>query len=168
MSARAASLGVAARYDYVGVYSRPEERAAFMRGIDVFVMPSFTEGTPNSIIEAMAHGLPVIASNVGGIPDVLDADSGVLVPPGDARALAEALVRLARDAGLRARMGKAARARYRHLFSPKAVLPVFLGTYQRVVGRNGAAAAAGGNGHEHPWAETLEGRSADKRLVVGA
>src|SRR5438270_4505629 len=76
MSTRAAALGLADRYDYVGVYSRPEERAAFMRGIDVFVMPSFTEGTPNSIIEAMAHGLPVIASRVGGIPDVLDADSG--------------------------------------------------------------------------------------------
>ncbi|HZT58152.1 MAG TPA: glycosyltransferase family 4 protein, partial [Pyrinomonadaceae bacterium] len=153
MSERAGALGVADRYEYAGVYSRPEERAAFMRGLDVFVMPSFTEGTPNSIIEAMAHGLPVIASDVGGIPDVLDEDSGVIVPPGDHAALAEALVRLARDARLRERMGKAARARYQRLFSPKAVLPVFLGTYRRLAGGKGEAAHATPNGHEHPWAE---------------
>lgn len=154
MSARAAALGVADRYEYVGVYSRPEERAAFMRGLDVFVMPSFTEGTPNSVIEAMAHGLPVVASDVGGIPDVLDADSGIAVPPGDPAALADALLRLARDPELRARMGKAARERYRRLFSPKAVLPVFLGTYHRLAGGNGVgdASSAAVNGHEHPWA----------------
>jgi glycosyltransferase involved in cell wall biosynthesis len=170
MKARAAALGVGDRYDYAGVYSRPEERAAFMRGLDVFVMPSFTEGTPNSIIEAMAHGLPVVASDVGGIPDVLDADSGILVPPGDAAALAEALLRLARDAGLRARMGKAARARYLRLFSPSAVLPVFLGTYRRVAGVGGAhaPAEADGNGHRHPWAAALERDDPEELLRVGA
>ena len=168
MRARAESLGVADRYEYVGVYSRPEERAAFMRSVDVFVMPSFTEGTPNSIIEAMAHGRAVIASDVGGIPDVLDEESGILVPPGDSGALAAALVRLARDAGLRARMGKAARARYQSLFSPKAVLPVLLDTYHRVAGRNGAG-ASNSNGHErHPWADALTHEAAEKRLIVGA
>ncbi|PYS85117.1 MAG: hypothetical protein DMF67_02355 [Acidobacteria bacterium] len=170
MRARAAALGVADRYDYVGVYSRPEERAAFMRGVDVFVMPSFTEGTPNSIIEAMAHGLPVIASNVGGIPDVLDAESGVLVPPGDADSLAEALLRLAEDAELRARMGRAARARYQNLFSPKVVLPMFLGTYRRVAAKGGAedSAAANGSSYKHPWASTFIREDVDKRLRVGA
>ena len=168
LEARAATLGVADRYDYVGVYSRPEERAAFMRSLDVFVMPSFTEGTPNSVIEAMAHGLPVIASDVGGIPDVLDADSGILVPPGDAHALAGALLRLARDAGLRARMGEAARARYLRLFSPKAVLPIFLGTYRRVAGRNGAGAQSSAGEHEHPWAGALEREDADELLRARA
>lgn len=170
VEARAAALGVADRYDYVGVYSRPEERAAFMRGLDVFVMPSFTEGTPNSVIEAMAYGLPVVASDVGGIPDVLDTDSGVLVPPGDAAALAEALLRLARDADLRARMGKAARARFLRLFSPSAVLPVFLGTYHRVARGNGVGGSdrAAGSGHQHPWAAAPEREGRDELLRVGA
>jgi glycosyltransferase involved in cell wall biosynthesis len=152
MSERSAALGVTDRYEYAGVYASPEERAAFMRSLDVFVMPSFTEGTPNSIIEAMAHGLPVIASDVGGIPDLLDEDSGIIVPPGDGAALAGALVRLARDAELRTRMGRAARARYQRLFSPQAVLPIFLGTYRRLAGGNGEGAHAPANGHGHPWA----------------
>lgn len=56
---------VTANYQYYGIYTRPEERTAFMHDLDVFVMPSFTEGTPNSIIEAMANGKPIIASAVG-------------------------------------------------------------------------------------------------------
>jgi glycosyltransferase involved in cell wall biosynthesis len=169
MQARAEALGVADRYEYAGVYSRPEERAAFMRSVDVFVMPSFTEGTPNSIIEAMAHGKAIIASNVGGIPDVVDADSGILVPPGDSDALAGALLRLAQDDALRARMGKAARARYQSLFSPKAVLPVLVATYRRVAGVNGAPAASNGDGHErHPWADALTQEAADERLRIRA
>ena len=95
VAARAHSLKVKDRYQYYGVYTRPDERKAFMRDLEVFVMPSFTEGTPNSIIEAMANGKPIIASAVGGIPDMIDSESGILVPPGDTSALAEAMLLLA-------------------------------------------------------------------------
>jgi glycosyltransferase involved in cell wall biosynthesis len=122
-----------------------------MQGLDVFVAPSFTEGTPNSIIEAMAHGLPIIASEVGGIPDMIDSESGILVPPGDADALSRAIIRLAEDDLLRSRMGKAARERYQRLFSPEAVLPVLLETYQRVSGHTSAPSFIKSNGHRHPW-----------------
>ena len=153
IAARAKALEVASRYRYHGVYTHPEECRAFMESLDVFVMPSFTEGTPNSVVEAMACGKPIIASEVGGIPDMLGGDSGILVPPGDIPALTEAIVRLARDPELRQAMGAAAKVRYQKLFSPNVVVPLMVETYRRVT-RNGhgAAAAISGNGFAHPWA----------------
>jgi glycosyltransferase involved in cell wall biosynthesis len=153
IAARAKALDVASRYRYHGVYTHPEECRAFMESLDVFVMPSFTEGTPNSVVEAMACGKPIIASEVGGIPDMLGGDSGILVPPGDAGALSEAILRLARDPELRRTMGKAAKERYAKLFSPSVVVPLMVETYRRVT-RNGHGVpeAAAGNGQVHPWA----------------
>ncbi|MEP6818518.1 MAG: glycosyltransferase family 4 protein [bacterium] len=156
VAARAQSLNVADRYQYYGVYTHPDERKAFMHDLDVFVMPSFTEGTPNSIIEAMANGKPIIASAVGGIPDMIDSESGILVPPGDATALAEAMLLLAQNPKRRSRMGEAARDRYQQLFSPNAVVPLMLETYGRVAA-NGTG-NGGGNGHNnHPWRSAQEG-----------
>src|SRR5260221_1981209 len=97
IAARAKALDVASRYRYHGGYTHPEECRGFMESLDVFVMPSFTEGTPNSIVEAMACGKPIIASEVGGIPDMLGDESGILVPPGDMKALAEDMLCLAQD-----------------------------------------------------------------------
>ena len=156
VAARARSLNVSDRYQYYGVYSHPHERKAFMRDLDVFVMPSFTEGTPNSIIEAMANGKPIIASAVGGIPDMIDSESGILVPPGDAAALAEAMLLLAQNPQLRARMGKAAHDRYQRLFSPQAVVPLMLETYGRVAVGNKAANLARNGNNNHPWRSAQE------------
>ena len=157
IAARAKALNVASRYRYHGVYTHPEERSAFMRSLDVFVMPSFTEGTPNSIVEAMAHGIPIIASQVGGVPDMIGDDAGVLVPPGDANTLAQVMLRLARDPNLRQSMGRAAYERYQRFFSPHAVLPLMLQTYQRVSGNGHDVAQTLGNGHLHPWAGASDG-----------
>ena len=118
-----------------------------MRTLDVFVLPSFAEGTSKSVIEAMAHGLPIITTTVGGLPDLLTPDAGILVPPGDTAALAGAMQRLASDPVLRERMGQAARERYLKLFAPNAVLSMLVDTYSRVAGRNGHESQ---NGH-HPW-----------------
>ena len=158
LSARAESLSIAHLCDFVGAYAGKQEMSAFMRSLDVFVLPSFTEGTPNSIIEAMAHGLPVIASSVGGIPDMISPQSGVLVPAGEVAALAEAMARLAADAGLRDRMGREARRQYETLFSPDAVMPVLLETYRRVLRKSragGAEATPDGGLPVHPWARVI-------------
>ena len=152
VTSRALALGLGDSCDFAGLYTEPVGRSAFMRSLDVFMLPSLAEGTPNSIIEAMAHGLPVIASDVGGIPDLLTAETGILVPPGDAAALAGAMRRLASDPDLRAAMGRAARERYLKLCSPDAVLPVLWGTYLRVAGTRAPKPAAPRAGTlAHPW-----------------
>ena len=86
--------------------------APFYAAFDALVLPSANEGTPVSVIEALAGGRPVVATRVGGVPDVVrDGVDGFLVEPGDIDALAERLGRLAADPALAARMGEAGRAR---------------------------------------------------------
>ncbi|HEY1379494.1 MAG TPA: glycosyltransferase family 4 protein [Gemmataceae bacterium] len=85
---------------------------AWMPNADLFVLPSFNEGLPNVVLEACACGVPAVATAVFGTPEVLhDGVNGCLVPAGDAAALADRIVRLLGDAGLRRRMGDAGRAR---------------------------------------------------------
>jgi glycosyltransferase involved in cell wall biosynthesis len=85
---------------------------ALMAAADIFVLPSRFEGLPMSVIEAMLTGLPVIAADVRGPAEqVVPEVTGLLVPPGDAAALAAALRRLSADRALRERMGQAGRAR---------------------------------------------------------
>ena len=148
VKARVRELRLNGSWEFVGSYDGAVGCSAFMRTLDVFVLPSFAEGTSKSVIEAMAHGLPIITTSVGGSPDLLTADSGILVPPGDSAALARAMQRLASDPALRKRMGQAARERYLKLFAPHAVLSMLVDTYARVAGRNGHVSQ---NGH-HPWA----------------
>jgi glycosyltransferase involved in cell wall biosynthesis len=117
---------------FVSTYIGAAQRSAFMRSIDVFVLPSLAEGTPNCVIEAMAHGLPVIATSVGGIPDAVSPEMAILVPSRDVTALADAMAELAADPARRAAMGRAARERALKLFSPKAVLPLLVDCYRRL------------------------------------
>jgi glycosyltransferase involved in cell wall biosynthesis len=92
----------------------PEWLAAF----DVFALTSDWEGMPNAVLEAMAAGLPVVATAVGGTPEVVvDGETGLLVSPRDPDALAGAISRLLRDPDLRRAMGRAGLARVRHQFS---------------------------------------------------
>lgn len=87
-----------------------DDVADILRRFSVFVLPSLSEGTPVTIMEAMATGLPVVASAVGGVPQlVLDRHTGLLVKPADARALASALASYITDPALRARHGDAGR-----------------------------------------------------------
>jgi glycosyltransferase involved in cell wall biosynthesis len=83
-----------------------------MIGADLFVLPSHQEGLPVALMEAMSAGLPVVATMVGGVPDIVtDGVEGLLVPPGRGNLLAEAVTRLARDASLRSRLAHGALAR---------------------------------------------------------
>jgi glycosyltransferase involved in cell wall biosynthesis len=96
---------------------------ALLHSFSLFTLPSLAEGTPVSMLEAMASGLPVVASKVGGIPEVVsDGEHGLLVPAGDAEALAQALARYARDPELGSRHGRAGRARVEERFSMRAML----------------------------------------------
>jgi glycosyltransferase involved in cell wall biosynthesis len=86
--------------------------APYYAVFDALVLPSLNEGTPVSAIESLAAGRPVVATRVGGVPDVVrDGEDGFLVDPGAIDALADRLARLAADAGLRERMGAAGRKR---------------------------------------------------------
>lgn len=90
---------------------------ALLRAADMFVLPSHREGMPRSIIEAMLSGLPVVATNIRGArEEVVDGETGYIVPVGDAVRLAEALGRLAADSPLRRRIGQAGLTRARQLY----------------------------------------------------
>jgi glycosyltransferase involved in cell wall biosynthesis len=105
---------------------------------DVFVLSSNSEGLPLSILEAMAAGLPVVASNVGGVSEVvLDGDTGLLVPPGDAQSFAAAIERLLEDPVLRGRLGEAGRIRVAEHFDLAAVHQAHLDLYRRVLATRG-------------------------------
>lgn len=103
----AASLGVAPRVTFLGL--RPDV-AAIYADLDVVVLPSRNEGTPLAVIEALASARAVVASRVGGIPDVV-GDAGVLVPPDDVDALAAALAALLAGPERRRELGRMARER---------------------------------------------------------
>jgi len=135
METQIVQLGLSDRCDLPGAYTNRKKKIAFYTSLDVFVLPSLGEGTPNCVIEAMSFGLPVIVTAVGGVPEVVTPDVGILVPPGDDVALAGALQKLAEDKTLRLRMGQCARDRYEKLFTPEVVLPVMLDTYRRVAQR---------------------------------
>jgi glycosyltransferase involved in cell wall biosynthesis len=102
---------------YVGE-ARAKEKDRLFREADVFVLPSVYDAFPLVVLEAMAYGLPVVATEQGGIPDmVLDGITGFLVPRGEDRVLAERLARLAGQPELRHRLGLASRARFLDAFS---------------------------------------------------
>jgi L-malate glycosyltransferase len=103
------------------------------KAFDIFVMSSLTEGLGTSLLDAMAAGKPIVATRAGGIPEVVaHEETGVLVPPRDHDAMAEAIVRLLKDDTLRRKMGDAGRARARSLFSAERMVQNTLNVYQRV------------------------------------
>ena len=103
----AQELGLGQRVRFLGSRSDVPD---ILRASDVFVLSSDYEGNPLSVLEAMAAGLPVVSTAVGGVPELVQhGATGLLVPAGDARALAEAITQLGRDTDQRAAMGHAAR-----------------------------------------------------------
>jgi glycosyltransferase involved in cell wall biosynthesis len=101
---------------------------------DIFVLPSQSEGISNTILEAMACGLPVIATAVGGNGElVVHDETGSLVPPLDSEALAEALLRYAEDPALRLRQGRAGRQRIEAGFSLDRMMERYTVLYQSLL-----------------------------------
>ena len=109
IEANIAHRGLGERVVTPGAVS-PERLAALYAEADVFVLASHFEGYGMAYAEAVAHGLPVIGSNAGAIPDTVPPDAGLLVPPGNVAALAQALHSVITDSDLRQRLARAARA----------------------------------------------------------
>ncbi|MDM0034639.1 glycosyltransferase family 4 protein [Variovorax sp. J22P271] len=114
LAAAIAAQGLQGRVRLHGECDEAGLRALY-RVADVFVLPSFHEGYGMALAEALAHGLPVISTRAGAIPDTVPAAAGLLVPPGDVGALQGALQQLLDDAGLRARLAGGAREARRDL-----------------------------------------------------
>lgn len=103
----ARELGVAERTLFLG---RVDHVADVLQVLDAFFLPSLKESLPNVVLEAFFFGLPVVASNVGGLPELVD-DNGLLIPPGDAEAIAGAMGTVCSDARLRAAWGASSLAK---------------------------------------------------------
>lgn len=109
--------GLRSRTSLLG-WRPPAEVERLLAAMDIFVLPSVMEAFPYTILEAMACGLPVIASRIYGIPEAaIDGETALLVEPSRRGALTEALDRLMRDPGLRTRFGAAARTRFENRFT---------------------------------------------------
>jgi glycosyltransferase involved in cell wall biosynthesis len=103
LEAMARHKGLSGRFLFLGF--RRDVRS-LLHGIDIFVLPSLTEGLPNVVLEACACAKPVVATAVGGTPEVVEhGETGYLVPPGDPAAIARRIVQLAKDPDRRRRMG---------------------------------------------------------------
>lgn len=126
---------------FAGETDRPLTALA---ALDVVVLPSRTEGLPQSLLEAMALGRPVVASAVGAVPDALDhGGAGLLVPPEDPGALRAALARLLNDADLARRLAAAAHERVMRIYTPQALGDRLEGEYRALLDRPDAGSGAG-------------------------
>lgn len=113
-----------------------EDVLSLMRSADLFVMSSVTEGLGSAVLDAMALEMAVVGTYAGGIPEaVRDGETGLLVPPGDAAALAAAIVRLLQDAPLRAAMGAAGLALVTQHFGVDRLVEGTLAAYRRALGK---------------------------------
>jgi colanic acid/amylovoran biosynthesis glycosyltransferase len=105
----ARQLGIYERLDFAG-YVDPERVREYLRQSDIFILPSFAEGVPVCLMEAMASGVPVLSTYVGGIAELVESEqTGLLVPAGDSSALSQAIVRYLDDFELRQRVSRLAR-----------------------------------------------------------
>ncbi len=131
LRARALTCGVDHALHFLGGSDDP---LSILRGAEIFVHPSWAESFPYVILEAMAVGLPIVASDVGGIGEALvDEESGLLVAATDKDALARALIDLLDDANRRAHMGDAAKRRVESKFTRTAMIDGLISVYAEVL-----------------------------------
>lgn len=124
-------LGVSGAVSFLGAADDP---IAVLRGLDVFVLPSWAESFPYVVLEAMAVGLPIVASDVGGVGEAI-GDSGTLVRPRDATALAHELIALLGDRERRERLSARAQERQRAQFTLAGMVEATVATYAELATR---------------------------------
>jgi glycosyltransferase involved in cell wall biosynthesis len=128
MRERVVALGLGHRVRFEN--HRPDVRA-LLDASDVLVLPSLADAQPRVLIEAMFAGLPVVSTFVGGIPDLVrHGETGILVAPGDAAALAAAMARVADSEALRRAFGAAGRARAESEFRPERTAARYVAVYR--------------------------------------
>jgi glycosyltransferase involved in cell wall biosynthesis len=131
LRSRAASRGVAGAVHFLGPSANP---ICALRGMQVFTHPTWADAYPYVILEAMSAGVPIVASDVGGIGEaIVDGESGVLVPPRDANRLAEGLTGLLDDPERRSSMSIAARVRLERNFTLAAMVEATIAVYDEVL-----------------------------------
>lgn len=131
---RIKSLGLKRRVFITGI-APPRQVLAWVKEMDIFAFPSLHEGSPCALLEAMACGLPVVASNVGGIPDMIShEENGLLVSPANAVELTDQLLLLARDETLRKRLGLAAAQTVQSRHQPDLETQAWIDLYHSVTG----------------------------------
>lgn len=131
LATRAADLGVADSVHFAGSLPDPAEA---IRGADLFVLPSVAEGMSNSLLEAMATGLPCLASDIGGNRDLITPGStGWLAPPKDRPAWTRAIVEILRDPGLATEVGGRARALVEQQYSLTRIVDRYVALYRRMM-----------------------------------
>ena len=127
------TLGLRGSVEFLG-WVNDDQKTLLLGQADCLVLPSYHEGMPMAILEAMALGLPVIATRVGGIPEVITHGvDGLLIAAGDRKALLIELLRLQGDPTLRILMGRAARSLIRQHFTKNQILPMIESLYRDVL-----------------------------------
>jgi glycosyltransferase involved in cell wall biosynthesis len=164
LRARAHELHVSDRFHLLGLRA---DIGNVLAGTDVFVLPSLSEGVPLALLEAMLAGRPVVASAVGEVSTVLDGGrAGVLVPPGDPAALANAIADLLSEPARARALGTAARARATAAYSFDAMMDSYLGLYTRAL-RNHPDDGRSQGIRESQRQPLPKDRSPSKRALVG-
>jgi glycosyltransferase involved in cell wall biosynthesis len=126
---QAGRAGIADRVRFLG---QRNDARDWLAGCDLYVNSSISEGVSLTILEAMAAGLPVVATRVGGTPEVVDSASGRLIPARDAATLARTVADLMTDAPARSAMGRAARQRVETLFTLDRMVDEYRQVYERL------------------------------------
>ena len=139
LKAQAKRLGLDGRVRFLGFR---EDVEALLSLFDVFALPSLSEGLSIALLEAMAAGKPVVATNVGGNPElIIDGETGLLVPPRDARALAAGIGSLLGDAAEARRLSENGLDRVKRYFGVETMIESYQAVYERALERRGRAAA---------------------------
>jgi sugar transferase (PEP-CTERM/EpsH1 system associated) len=133
-------LGEAGLGDKAWLPGSRDDVAELMPGFDAFVLPSLGEGISNTILEAMACGLPVVATEVGGNPELVTADTGILVPSADPYALSSALARYVQAPGLMAEHGRNGRQRVEREFALTVMVDRYHSLYEKFLQERGSIA----------------------------
>ncbi len=131
--AQAKALGIEKRVVFLG-WVAGDKKNQCLADATIYCLPSYNEGFPMGVLEAMSAGVAVVASTAGGIPDAItDKEEGLLIEAGDVDALADALTSLLADDNIRVKYANAAKQKYQHNFSPAVIIPQLKDIYKELL-----------------------------------